>query len=92
MRKVYIVPHWNKGDSIRIFQNSVTCASNGAHLVSFSVCYKNRAYTSNSPNEKAKTIIAFLFHFSLLNKGETREFKINCERQASTGKVNEKLL
>ena len=47
---------------------------------------------SVSPNEKAKTIISFLFHPSLLNKGETREFKINCKSQTSTGQVNKELL
>lgn len=47
---------------------------------------------SISPNEKAKTIISFLFYFGLLNKGETREFKINCKSQTSIGQVNEALL
>lgn len=47
---------------------------------------------SISPNEKAKTIISFLFYFSLLNKGETREFKINCKSKTSIGQVNEALL
>lgn len=64
----------------------------GDRLVSFSVCSENWACMSVSPNEKAKTIISFLFHSSLLNKGEIREFKINCKSQTSTGQVNEELL
>lgn len=67
--------------------NCVVCVSDGAHLVSFSVCCENKAYTSISPNEKAKTILSFLFHFRLLNKEKQESLKLIERARLVLGKL-----